>query len=659
MEGEIKCIYTSYNNERFFLRNKQISYQNIMREFRSILCRDLYYDIDIENCHPVLLYQYCIKNNIKCKYLKKYIDDRQTILSQINEDKDIGKKSILKILNGGKINNEEKKDKYLIKLYDEVKDTIHPGISKINTDIMDYINKGHYDDEDEPEQIKKRYSTPEGRCCSHLLQKLENTILMSSVNYFRKNGYSIGALLFDGLMIQKTKDINHFTLNSLKEYVKKDTEYDVNFVIKPMDHTYNIDTRDEEEIKYNEIKEEIEKTYFIIKEPFGFGNIDTEGNLHIKKESHIKIVLADKNYTIEKNGRQKTINFYEKWIQDKDRKLYENIVFDTQKNNPLSYNLFTGFKYDTYQKKKEVDVSFIYKVLQNLLITKEVYDHVLDFISYIIQYKKKTGVALLLFSHTHGIGKDTIMILITKLLGHKYCNKLNNFNDLDKEFNGMIENKLFVYSSEIKAKTQDLYDKLKDRITQTSVSINKKGINPYTIEDITSYAFTTNTYNPIKIEQSDRRLSMIELKEERMSSEISNKFYSMMEDDDVLKTIFDDLKSRKVDKNFKCIETEYKKDIQEIYENSCVKYLYKNFMSYKGGKISVTDLFDEVKKYEKENNYYDISSSKHLSKLLKQKLNITSVKSSKDNGKYMYYFNDDMIEKLRIYDSKLFEEYIV
>ena len=58
---------------------------SIRREIRHTLARDYYIDIDIDNCHPVLLYQICKNNNIKCKYLKKYIDRRSEYLSEIME----------------------------------------------------------------------------------------------------------------------------------------------------------------------------------------------------------------------------------------------------------------------------------------------------------------------------------------------------------------------------------------------------------------------------------------------------------------------------------------------------------------------------------------------------------------------------------------------
>ena len=59
---------------------------------------------------------------------------------------------------------------------------------------------------------------------------------MSAVNFFKKNGHEIGALLFDGMMISKKKEINDDILKSLMTYVKKETEYNVKFIIKPMEH---------------------------------------------------------------------------------------------------------------------------------------------------------------------------------------------------------------------------------------------------------------------------------------------------------------------------------------------------------------------------------------------------------------------------------------
>ena len=63
---------------------KRVGPFSICREVRQTLAKERYVDIDIDNCHPVLLYQILKANNIKNKYLKSYIQQRQTWFDEIN-----------------------------------------------------------------------------------------------------------------------------------------------------------------------------------------------------------------------------------------------------------------------------------------------------------------------------------------------------------------------------------------------------------------------------------------------------------------------------------------------------------------------------------------------------------------------------------------------
>ena len=49
---------------------------SIRREIRHTLASDKYVDINVENCHPVLLSKICNHNKIEHKYLKRYINNR-------------------------------------------------------------------------------------------------------------------------------------------------------------------------------------------------------------------------------------------------------------------------------------------------------------------------------------------------------------------------------------------------------------------------------------------------------------------------------------------------------------------------------------------------------------------------------------------------------
>ena len=78
-----------------------ISLQNFRKGIRHALADSLYDDIDMVNAHPVLLSQYCEKNNIKHKLLKDYVDNREVWLTNIMDfhcvSRDCAKKLILKL----------------------------------------------------------------------------------------------------------------------------------------------------------------------------------------------------------------------------------------------------------------------------------------------------------------------------------------------------------------------------------------------------------------------------------------------------------------------------------------------------------------------------------------------------------------------------------
>ena len=82
--SEIKVNYKQKNDGigRFYAEG-QLSMQSLPREIREAISDDLYYDVDVKNCHPELLKQYCFNNNIECKRLKTYCKKRDEIINSI------------------------------------------------------------------------------------------------------------------------------------------------------------------------------------------------------------------------------------------------------------------------------------------------------------------------------------------------------------------------------------------------------------------------------------------------------------------------------------------------------------------------------------------------------------------------------------------------
>ena len=93
------------------------------RSIRHTLSINTFEDIDVNNAHFTILYQICEYNNINCKYIKEYVNNREFYINEVintyNVDKDNAKTLFIILLYFGSFNNWLKENnifyKYLIK----------------------------------------------------------------------------------------------------------------------------------------------------------------------------------------------------------------------------------------------------------------------------------------------------------------------------------------------------------------------------------------------------------------------------------------------------------------------------------------------------------------------------------------------------------------
>ena len=82
---------------------------SLRREIRHTLTKDKYIDIDIVNCHPNILNQIALSNNITLKYLNEYNLNRDNILNEVinkyHVTRDQAKKLFIRLLYFGSFSN--------------------------------------------------------------------------------------------------------------------------------------------------------------------------------------------------------------------------------------------------------------------------------------------------------------------------------------------------------------------------------------------------------------------------------------------------------------------------------------------------------------------------------------------------------------------------
>lgn len=258
---------------RLFAQNASL--QSLPREFRGALANGLLYDIDIVNAHPVLLQQYCEKNDIRCDNLKCYIENRDRILNEIMEEydytRDESKDLFLMCINGGY--RDGITNRFYMELKKEIKE-IHKLIIIKNETLYKSLKK------------RKDFNI-EGSLTNVILCDLENLVITTAYHYLITNGFEVCVLVFDGLMIKKNDIHIPFpaeTLKDMSNYILNKTGYDVKFIEKQLDDSIDL----------NIIRNKINDTRMINLANKNIINDDVEARDYILKHHGHKYICCNK-----------------------------------------------------------------------------------------------------------------------------------------------------------------------------------------------------------------------------------------------------------------------------------------------------------------------------------------------------------------------------
>ena len=106
---------------RYYAIGSALTY--LKKEIRNSIMPKNIKDIDMVNCHPVILLNLCQKNKIYCNILKNYVENRDLILDSFGNNRKSVKEMFLTILNGGfkeKYSDDNRINNYLKLLEKEI-----------------------------------------------------------------------------------------------------------------------------------------------------------------------------------------------------------------------------------------------------------------------------------------------------------------------------------------------------------------------------------------------------------------------------------------------------------------------------------------------------------------------------------------------------------
>lgn len=237
-------------------------------------------------------------------------------------------------------------------------------------------------------------------------------------------------------------------------------------------------------------------------------------------------------------------------------------------------NQFVPTKYmtDTTKQEKEPTIASVPPVIDKLLRSvlgtpnDEVYSRFVNWLAFIMQRREKSQTAWVLHGRT-GTGKGLfVKHVLTPIFGASNI-AIVQLGALSNQFNGFLENKLFVLFEESDAKqvenSAELVAKMNHYITDSPISIRKMSTDWYDAPSFANFIFTSNQRVPSIVTADDRRYN-IPARQENMLYFTPNELKKLQSEDELF--AFAALLRAwpvNVDHARKPIETDAKRDVHE------------------------------------------------------------------------------------------------
>jgi len=216
----------------------QICFVAMKREFRAYIAKKNYLDIDMVNCHPIIIKQLNAGWGVKAETFDYYVDNRDQCLLEIMDmgcSKEIAKELILRLTFGGTI--EE-----WCSEYEKPIDDLPEFVFKLKEEISFMID--FYSSQMAFQHIRKyaeerKLANPKKRCVktstfSYIVQGYERMIIDHLIAIVESEGHTVGSIIYDGIHIQMC-DIVESDLQRWCDKVFDVCQFRIKLSVKPFE----------------------------------------------------------------------------------------------------------------------------------------------------------------------------------------------------------------------------------------------------------------------------------------------------------------------------------------------------------------------------------------------------------------------------------------
>lgn len=231
-------------------------------------------------------------------------------------------------------------------------------------------------------------------------------------------------------------------------------------------------------------------------------------------------LYQNKNRQIPMGKKTATIYICDEWMKgDKQIAEYNDIVYLPRGAHRVAredeFNIWNedngnyGFAIPPIQG----DCSLIIDHIKNIWCNGDakLYNWVLTWLAHIVQFPGRKPHSAIALMGPPGTGKSIIFEFgLSRILGEMY-GASGSREDIVGRWSGHLANKLLWLSEEtLFAGDHKAMQQLKDRITRSTIDIEKKGVDKFSMDSYTRYVFTSNELHALHLDHDDRRFCVLD-----------------------------------------------------------------------------------------------------------------------------------------------------
>lgn len=207
---------------------RSLSLGSLSRQIRSTLARNIYHDIDMSNAHPRILLQIAEREQLPCKMIKQYIENREELLDTLPYDRKISKEIFLAMIFGNY--------QAVLRTHGVVNLGIPPEAEYFKDEIGRIAN-WMYKNYPQYHELCKTSTKRSATVMSFVFQEYEVKIRDAAFEFARANGWEVGVSIHDGFLLYRREDaqITDEFLQQLQDHVFNVCNLKIPFVEKPFE----------------------------------------------------------------------------------------------------------------------------------------------------------------------------------------------------------------------------------------------------------------------------------------------------------------------------------------------------------------------------------------------------------------------------------------